>query len=159
MAKFTPAGDGSAMGSDYIDRDRVRRQTRATALSAIDACTRDRIRRYGSATDEALDYRIAELEGEWDMERVLETNASILALTGTVLGLAVNRRFFFIPAVVLGFLTQHALTGWCPPVPVFRHLGIRTQAEIDRERCALKALRGDFDRAPDEIENAFAAAV
>ena len=45
-----------------------------------------------------------------------------------------------------GFLLQHALQGWCPPVPVFRRLGVRTTAEIDRERYALKALRGDFGR-------------
>jgi hypothetical protein len=31
-------------------------------------------------------------------------------------------------------------------VPVFRRLGVRTAGEIDRERYALKALRGDFDR-------------
>jgi hypothetical protein len=41
---------------------------------------------------------------------------------------------------------QHATQGWCPPVPVFRRLGIRTQTEIDHERYALKALRGDFKK-------------
>jgi hypothetical protein len=46
--------------------------------------------------------------------------------------------------VVAGFLLQHAVQGWCPPVPLFRRLGFRTAAEIDYERYALKALRGDF---------------
>lgn len=46
--------------------------------------------------------------------------------------------------MVGGFLLQHALQGWCPPVPVLRRLGFRTQTEIDEERYALKALRGDF---------------
>ena len=32
-----------------------------------------------------------------------------------------------------------------PLHPVFRRLGIRTQREIELERYALKALRGDFD--------------
>ncbi|HET9942578.1 MAG TPA: hypothetical protein VFR05_04515, partial [Terriglobia bacterium] len=41
-------------------------------------------------------------------------------------------------------LLQHAVQGWCPPVPLFRRLGIRTQREIDEERYALKAMRGDF---------------
>lgn len=31
-------------------------------------------------------------------------------------------------------------------MPVFRRLGVRTSGEIDQERYALKALRGDFDR-------------
>jgi hypothetical protein len=29
-------------------------------------------------------------------------------------------------------------------VPILRRLGYRTQTEIERERTALKALRGDF---------------
>jgi hypothetical protein len=31
------------------------------------------------------------------------------------------------------------------PVPVFRRLAFRTASEIDQERYALKAVRGDFD--------------
>jgi hypothetical protein len=49
---------------------------------------------------------------------------------------------------VFTFLAQHALQGWCPPIPVIRRLGVRTRAEIERERNALKALRGDYDRVP-----------
>jgi hypothetical protein len=45
---------------------------------------------------------------------------------------------------VTGFLLQHALQGWCPPVPLLRKTGVRTMREIDIERYALKALRGDF---------------
>jgi len=36
------------------------------------------------------------------------------------------------------------LQGWCPPLPVLRRLGFRTAFEIDYDRYALKALRGDF---------------
>jgi hypothetical protein len=50
---------------------------------------------------------------------------------------------------VFAFFAQHALQGWCPPVPVMRRLGVRTAREIERERYALKALRGDFDQLPD----------
>jgi hypothetical protein len=49
-----------------------------------------------------------------------------------------------VPLVVGSFLLQHAVQGWCPPLPVFRRWGVRTQPEIDYERYALKALRGDF---------------
>jgi hypothetical protein len=55
---------------------------------------------------------------------------------------------------VTAFLLQHALQGWCPPVPVFRRLGVRTTAEIDRERYALKALRGDFKRLDASFRDA-----
>jgi hypothetical protein len=49
---------------------------------------------------------------------------------------------------VLPFLFQHAVQGWCPPVPLFRRLGVRTRKEIDAEKYALKAVRGDFDELP-----------
>lgn len=88
--------------------------------------------------------RIRDLDREWDIERVLETNASVLALGGLLGGLLFNRRFLALPAVVMSFLLWHALRGWCPPVPLFRRMGIRTRREIESERHALKALRGDY---------------
>ena len=88
--------------------------------------------------------RLKELDHEWDMERTLETNATTISLIGLGLGATFSRRFYLLPAMVMGFLLQHALQGWCPPVPLFRRLRIRTQSEIELERYALKALRGDF---------------
>jgi hypothetical protein len=93
---------------------------------------------------EAINRRLAELDREWDIERTLEANAATASLIGLTLGATVDRRWFLFPAIVAGFLLQHAVQGWCPPVPVFRRLGFRTQTEIDYERYALKVLRGDF---------------
>ena len=56
-----------------------------------------------------------------------------------------HRRWFVLPALVGAFLLQHAIQGWCPPVSVLRRMGVRTTREINHERFALKALRGDFD--------------
>ncbi|MHB8897526.1 MAG: hypothetical protein ACYC6Y_02125 [Thermoguttaceae bacterium] len=92
----------------------------------------------------AIDRRLRELDEEWDVERVLEANAASLALAGVILGTIGSRRWFIVPAVVTTFLLQHAVQGWCPPLPILRRLGFRTEAEIQRERYALKALRGDF---------------
>lgn len=77
---------------------------------------------------------------------MLEMNASALAFTGVMLGLFVNRKFFAIPCIVLPFLFQHAVQGWCPPIPFLRRRGVRTRREIDAEKFALKALRGDFSQ-------------
>lgn len=70
--------------------------------------------------------------------------ASSLALSGVIAGLAGRRKALILPVVVLGFLIQHAVHGWCPPLPIFRSFGIRTRKEIDREKYALKVLRGDL---------------
>jgi len=96
----------------------------------------------------AIDRRLEELDREWDIERTLEANAATVALIGLGLGAFVDRRLFILPALVAGFLLQHAIQGWCPPVTFFRRRGVRTSSEIDQERYALKALRGDFQNVP-----------
>jgi hypothetical protein len=106
--------------------------------------TEANVARYSQMGDEAIDRRLQELEEEWDIERVLEANAASVALVGLALGATVDRRLFVLPALVAGFLLQHAVQGWCPPISFFRRLGVRTATEIDEERYALKALRGDF---------------
>lgn len=106
--------------------------------------TEESVARYAGAGREAIDRRLEELDREWDIERTLEANAATIALVGLGLGAFVDRRFYLLPAAVAGFLLQHAVQGWCPPLPVFRRMGVRTQTEIDEERAALKALRGDF---------------
>ncbi len=88
------------------------------------------------------------LDREWDIERVLQSNAAAIVLVSLLLAARVDRRFALLPAAVFFFLGQHALQGWCPPVPVLRRLGVRTVREIERERYAAKALRGDFDAIP-----------
>ncbi len=125
--------------------DRVRAHTSAKINSQIDQNIDARVRAYAQKSTADINCRLNELDREWDMERMLETNASALAFTGLVLGLTYNRKWLLVPGIVLPFLFEHAVQGWCPPVPIFRRLGVRTQQEIDRERYALKVLRGDFD--------------
>jgi len=91
-----------------------------------------------------IDLRLQELDREWDIERALEANAAAVSFVGIAFTRFVSRRWFILPAAVAAFLFQHAVQGWCPPVELFRRLGVRTQREIDEERTALKLLRGDF---------------
>ena len=99
---------------------------------------------YYASHKEEIGDRLAELEREWDTERTLEANASGLMLVGLTLGTFVSRRFLALPVAVSSFLLQHALQGWCPPLPILRRCGVRTMTEIEQERTALKYLRGDF---------------
>jgi hypothetical protein len=104
----------------------------------------DRSIEHHAAHPEDIPGRLRALAGEWDVERVLEANASALILVGLALGASVDRRWAALSAGVATFLFQHALQGWCPPLPVLRWLGFRTMHEIDRERTALRILRGDL---------------
>jgi hypothetical protein len=85
--------------------------------------------------------RLAELDREWDVERLLEANAATLAFTGTAFGIVFGKKWLILPAVVTAFLLQHALQGWCPPLPLFRRMGFRTPNEIEEERQRLIAIR------------------
>ncbi len=123
--------------------DRVPMHTPASLNWAIERQIRASIH-YHAANPESIDGRLAELDREWDVERTLEANAATLAFAGVVLGAASDKRWLALPALVTGFLFQHALQGWCPPLPLLRSLGFRTMREIDMERFALKAIRGDF---------------
>ena len=88
---------------------------------------------------------------------MLEANASGVILLAVALGFLVNRKWFIFPAIVAGFLLQHAVQGWCPPLVPWRRAGVRSQKEINEEIIALRLLRGDFkptNRAADAVTQA-----
>ena len=126
-------------------QDRVRENTPGPINRKLAANTDARILAYAQKPAAERDARIRKLEREWDLERLLALNASSLVLAGMWLGSKVDRRWYTLPAVVATFLFQHAVQGWCPPLPLLRWLGFRSRREIDHEKAALKALRGDFE--------------
>jgi hypothetical protein len=83
--------------------------------------------------------RISELEKEWDTERVLETNFAIIVLIASILGLK-NKKWAFLSGITSIFMIQHAIQGWCPPLPIIRRLGVRTSSEIFQEKAMLSKL-------------------
>lgn len=130
-------------------QDRVPEHAAGRVNRRIRHATERNIARYGNGPKPAIRRRLKELDREWDIERTLEANAAAIALAGIGLAFLVDRRWLLLPAAVAAFLLEHAVQGWCPPVPVFRRLGVRTSKEIRTERDALKVLRGDFDRLRD----------
>lgn len=138
-AKINPSASESGQ-----HHDRVRQHTSSSVNQKIDAKMMATVQDYARRSTQEITERLQELEKEWDTERVLEANASVLAFTGLILGWTINSNWLWLPAVVLPFLFQHAVQGWCPPLPVIRRLGVRTPHEIDQEKYVLKALRGDF---------------
>ena len=134
--------------------ERVPQHTAESVNEEIRRHTKERIEQLASAGRSAINRRLAELDHDWDIERTLEANAAALTVAGAALALVKYRRFALVPLIVGSFLIQHSIQGWCPPLPVFRRLGVRTQSEIDYERYALKALRGDFRNLPNSEASA-----
>lgn len=136
---------------------RVRRNTPRSINEKIDLVTLENIRKYAHAPNQEVRTRLKQLDREWDIERTLEVNMAALALTGIALSIWVSRKWLILPSVVLGFFIQHAIQGWCPPLPLIRAFKVRTRTEIDQEKFALKAMRGDLNRVKT-AEKAFKAA-
>ena len=136
--------------------DRVPRHTSEDINRRIQEEIRRTVRHYAQRPNE-IPVRLYELKQEWDIERAIEMNASALAFLGTVLGFFVHPYWLALTALVTAFLFQHALQGWCPPVPILRRMGFRTSYEIEEERQALKAVRGDYSSVASNQDPARAA--
>jgi hypothetical protein len=133
-------------------QERVVLNTGRKAQAMIDRQTEKDVAAHAGDTSEQIEARIAELRREWDIERALEANASIVIFTSIALGFFVDRRWLALGAMASVFLFQHALQGWCPPVPVMRRLGVRTAREIEQEIEALRLLRGDLQPTNNPLE-------
>lgn len=112
--------------------------------------------------------RLAELDHEWDIDRVLMANFAVAGGLSFTMGLARPQRtgrgtngFTTLLGVQLGFLLLHATMGWCPPMAVWRRLGVRSKPEIEAERAflleALEAKRHAVDTAPAALASRDAA--
>ena len=123
--------------------NRVQQNTAPDVNERIRLATDARIAFY-SDHPHLIARRLHELDEEWDIERALATGSSALSLFGLGMSLLRSRKWLILTGAVQGFYMQHALQGWCPPLPVFRRLGFRTPMEIDFERCALKAVQHNY---------------
>lgn len=121
--------------------DRVRRHTPAAVNTKIDRLTRAAIEDSATSGRDAVILRLHELDREWDVDRVLMAN---FAAVGLVTSLFAGRRrdgnWVYPLRAQMGFLLMHAIVGWCPPLAIWRRLGVRTAKEIALEREALTEL-------------------
>ncbi|MBF0298544.1 MAG: hypothetical protein HQK51_07480 [Oligoflexia bacterium] len=126
----------------FSKKDRVHDNTHPAVNRKIKIQTDASIEYYGRHP-ELIPERLKELDKEWDIERILEANASIFIILGLLTGIFVKKRLRLFPLIVSSFLLQHSIQGWCPPLPILRRLGVRTTEEILREKAALSLLNTD----------------
>lgn len=122
---------------------RVSENTARAVNDKIQFDTDRNIAYYSQLDASDIDQRLEELDREWDIERILETNAASITIASFVLGAISNRKWFALSGLVGCFLLQHAVQGWCPPLPILRRLGFRTPEEIEQERRALLNARDE----------------
>jgi hypothetical protein len=103
-----------------VQNDRIQRNSPQSLNREMEHELRESIRYYSIQSKEVISERIHQLEKEWHMDRMLLTNAATVAGIGIVLAATISKRWLILPGVVMSFLLQHGLQGWCPPLPLFR---------------------------------------
>jgi hypothetical protein len=91
-----------------------------------------------------IDERLLELDTEMDLENYMQTEGTALTIAGVILALTVNKKWLVLPLATSLLSLANIARGRNRPLTIFRKLGLRTRAEIEKERYALKAVRGDF---------------
>lgn len=109
--------------------------------------TVERLSLFKHADKDVITEQIHKLDSEWDTERFLEANAATLVVATSFAALTKSKYWSLLSLTAGAFLLQHALQGWCPPVPIIRRMGVRTAEEINQEKMALKLLRRDFTKS------------
>ena len=126
-----PRNDGIREHSSTASNNRIDRATQAS----IDAT---------EFWPDKMRARISELDREWNIDRALMLNFAIISAFSASMAMRTLYRkrklggwaaMFFTQ---LAFLAHHAVRRWCPPMPLFRRLGFRSEREIDAERFALE---------------------
>lgn len=140
-------GEGKGAGRE-VGR-RVVHQSRGTHPAGCERPHREQtaadITYYARHPDE-IDRRLAELDREWDIERLVEVEGPATTLSGIAAALLSNRKgWLAVPIFAQSMMVLHTLAGAYPLLPLLRMLGFRTLGEIASERYAIKALLGDFE--------------
>lgn len=114
-------------------------------------------RYYHDYDDQEISARLAQLDDEWDIERVLQLEGAALTIAGVILGLTINKKWLTMSLAASVVLINAIAKNWNTPLPLLRKLGFRTRVEIEKEKYALKAIRGDFKYlldVPNSVWNA-----
>jgi hypothetical protein len=131
--------------------DAVRSHTPLVVNRRIDEHVEECVRHMAEQGDRAQMSRYLEkLEREWDISRALAVGASAASALGLLLGQRAGGGWRVLSAVASGLLLQHGVFGFGPMSGLLRLMGVRTRREIDLEKFAIKALRGDFERIPND---------
>lgn len=97
---------------------------------------------------EAIEKRLGELDREWTIGRLVKVITSVGIFVGLGLAWYVNVAWLALPILLGLLLLQYAFSRHSLLTYLFRPLGFRLGMEVEHERIALKALRGDFRHLP-----------
>lgn len=127
-----------------------------TTCAEGETLLRCRLKQVIEAGPEAIEQRLAELDREWTSGRAAAATAGVLIVVGLVLAIALGPWWLLVTALGGVMMLTYLFARRPIAGSIFHVLGFRMRDEIDQERLALKALRGDFCNIPSvhQIEDA-----
>ncbi len=120
----------------------------ATASTGRAADMEDRLAKLAEAGPDAINDRLTELDREWGVGRLTKVTAGAVVLGGLALVVAAGPWFAIVPALGALVMLQYVFTNRSLLGGLFTAMGFRSGCLIEREKTALKVLRGDFRTIP-----------
>lgn len=105
---------------------------------------KDSVRFYGSLGAQAVSDRLKALEEEPDLESVATLGLAGTGVLALIFGILGSRLWRLLAWLALPLIFAHVRGRFAAPGEFLRTLGLRSRKEIEEEKYALKALRGDF---------------
>jgi len=119
-----------------------------TAALARRAAFEQHLARIAEGGPAAICERLCDLDREWTSGRMAKVTTGILILAGLLLAVFVSPWFAVLPAIGGLLLVQYVFARRSWLGELYNAAGYRSGLEIEEERIALKALRGDFKHLP-----------
>lgn len=112
--------------------------------NVIDLSTQENINLYYHNKNQ-IDFRLQQLEKETDIEKIFRLRDVIFIFGGIALCFFYsNMWWLLLPLYSALSIFIHVFRGSRYGTWLLQRMGFRTRKEIDKEKYALKALRGDF---------------
>ena len=104
------------------------------------------------ANPRGIQTRLEALDDEWSVDKVLQVGTSGATIASFWFSLTKSRIWSLLPVILAGGAIHYGVTGGSPAADLIRRFGIRTRDEIEGERIALLAVRGDFAGATEPTD-------
>jgi len=124
--------------------DKIRARSPCRLNEQIDHCIATRIEDLATRSDADRQAHLDRLDRAWSVDQAALVGLALVSMAST-LAAWVRPRWLGLAAISTASLLQAATGGGGAVIAVLRRAGLRTRSEIECERYALKALRGDFD--------------
>lgn len=103
-------------------------------------------------TPEHINQRLKELKHKWHIERAEHLIFAVVSLIGIMLAWFVHRNWLILSVLFSAGIFFEALSNRSLIKVFLKRFGLRSLQDIEEERHALKALRGDYNHVESPAE-------